>query len=115
MRPGMAPRNDAAPRMASYEMERARYSVEVLERFNAVFDIIERWAGVDLRRWRFFRWTATARSSIRSRCGSSLAVRHAGCDAHRRRAHAAHGPAHDEGYRIPHRARSCRGGDHGRL
>lgn len=41
----LIPGRDAAPRMTSYEDERAGYRVDVPERFNAVIDIIERWAG----------------------------------------------------------------------
>src|SRR5947199_5072422 len=38
------PDRTAPPRMISYEEERAHYRLEVLERFNAVRDILERWA-----------------------------------------------------------------------
>ena len=44
MRETMLPGRDAAPRMTSYEDERARFRIDVPERFNAVLDILERWA-----------------------------------------------------------------------
>ena len=44
MRETMLPGRDAAPRLTSYEEERARYRVTVPERFNPVLDIVEAWA-----------------------------------------------------------------------
>jgi len=38
------PDRSAAPRLASYEEERARYRIEVPERYNPVLHIVERWA-----------------------------------------------------------------------
>ena len=38
------PTRDAPPRMTSYEDERASFRLAVPERFNAVLDIVERWA-----------------------------------------------------------------------
>jgi acetyl-CoA synthetase len=38
------PDRSAPPRLASYDEERARYRLEVPERFNAVADIVDRWA-----------------------------------------------------------------------
>jgi acetyl-CoA synthetase len=35
---------DVPPRLTDYETERARFRIEVPERFNAVVDIVERWA-----------------------------------------------------------------------
>ena len=43
MTSGRPTRSDP-PRLESYEAERAAYRVEVPDRFNAVLDIIERWA-----------------------------------------------------------------------
>lgn len=40
----MLPDRNATPRMVSYDDERARYRIEVPDRFNAVLDIIEQWA-----------------------------------------------------------------------
>jgi acetyl-CoA synthetase len=42
--PAPAPDRSARPRLEEYEAERAAFRVEVPERFNAVVDIIERWA-----------------------------------------------------------------------
>jgi acyl-coenzyme A synthetase/AMP-(fatty) acid ligase len=39
------PDRSAPPRLASYEAERARYGVEVPERYNPVLHIVEGWAG----------------------------------------------------------------------
>ena len=44
MRETMLPGRDAAPRLTSYEEERARYRVTVPERYNPVLDIVEAWA-----------------------------------------------------------------------
>ena len=41
---GALPDRSAPPRLADYEAERSSYRVEVPERFNAVIDIVERWA-----------------------------------------------------------------------
>ena len=35
---------DVPPRLTDYETERATFRIEVPERFNAVIDIVERWA-----------------------------------------------------------------------
>src|SRR5580765_7099932 len=40
----LRPARDAAPRMLSYEDDRASYAPEVSERFNPVLAIVERWA-----------------------------------------------------------------------
>ncbi len=39
-----APTRSAPPRLADYEAERNEFRIEVPERFNAVIDIVERWA-----------------------------------------------------------------------
>ena len=41
------PGRDCSPRLADFEAERASYHVEVPDRFNAVLDIVERWASED--------------------------------------------------------------------
>ncbi len=41
------PARDCSPRLANLDVERARYRVEVPERFNAVLDIVEAWASED--------------------------------------------------------------------
>ncbi len=43
--PHPPPGRDARPRMTSYQQERERYRVSVPERFNAVRDVVEGWAG----------------------------------------------------------------------
>ncbi len=43
------PDRHAAPRLKSYEEERASYRVDVPERFNPVLDIVERWSAEDPR------------------------------------------------------------------
>jgi hypothetical protein len=43
------PDRAAPPRMASYVQERARSSIEAPERFNAVVQIVERWAAEGAR------------------------------------------------------------------
>jgi acetyl-CoA synthetase len=42
--PSATPNRNSPPCLADYEAERATYRVEVPERFNAVADIVERWA-----------------------------------------------------------------------
>ena len=47
MTPRARPDRNAAPRMASYEDTRAAFRVDVPERYNAVLDIVDRWAAED--------------------------------------------------------------------
>jgi acetyl-CoA synthetase len=42
-----APGRDAPPRMTDLERERASFSIDVPERFNAVVDVLDRWAADD--------------------------------------------------------------------
>ena len=65
MRETMLPGRDAAPRLTSYEDERARYRVQVPERFNAVLDIVDR-PGPPRRR-------TTSRSCRSARDGETVA------------------------------------------
>jgi len=45
--PVTRPARDCPPRLVDYDAERASYHIEVPDRFNAVLDIVEKWASED--------------------------------------------------------------------